>query len=63
VHLNIITVTDISWSFYLQDGGKNWHMEQNYATVTLCTGNESVPKIVKRITQQMYFLQLQSAIW
>ena len=34
-----ITVTNISPSFYLQDGGKistGIDMEQNYATVTLC---------------------------
>ena len=40
-YLSTIMVTNISQSFYLQDGGKNqlakiWN--QNYITVTLCTG-------------------------
>ena len=37
-YLSAITVTNISKSFYLQDGGKNQlaQIKQNYVTVTLC---------------------------
>jgi len=37
--ISSITVTNISQSFYLQDGGKKStgiDVEQNYVTVTLC---------------------------
>ena len=34
-YLSAIAVTNISKSFYLQDGDKN-QLEQNYVTVALC---------------------------
>ena len=41
-YLSAITMTNISQSFYLQDGGKKSSgidMEQNYVIVTLCIGS------------------------
>jgi len=41
-YLSAVTMTNISKSFYLQDGGKKSSgidMEQNYVTVTLCIGS------------------------
>jgi len=56
--LSAITVTSI-FQFYLQDG---LHTERHYVTVTLCIGNESVPKII--INDTIYlFLKLQSGYW
>ena len=41
-YLSAVTVTNISRSFYLHDGGKNQlayiDMERNYVTVALCIG-------------------------
>jgi len=37
-------------------------MEQNYATVILCIGNESVPKIIINDTINLV-LKLQAALW
>ena len=57
-------MTNISQSFYLQDGGKNQlatDMEQNYATVTVCiVDNGAQSKNVRRTIASQH-LQILTA--